>query len=377
MPARLFHCEIRNAGDGPITCIHGILDHGDWSDGSRPWESANPIGPGEIKAFQSESSGVFTGTAGYATFTTLSGGLGDTHNDFIKISWDLPYFKLDSRDVDPAGVVNVETHRFDLDPVSEGSSVFVSNRDERPPAISVVWRASSTPIDFGEEIQNAPELFVGGVAEPFVAAFGGGVNVPDHVFCFINVVGSVAPDETPHTVPGFSHDRAVPPNAVPLTGSSPEHWAGTWGSDHVSATIGAAGHALEVTVQEQRQTGQHTIRGNGVSIQKAKLPPFAAREQAAGNVASRGHGSNRLTTGAGAVGTVAEHPSNSRIGVEEGTIFVGDNISLGEDASIEIYRLMSGNTMVGQALRYRRPTSHIVSVFGSFDEFLYRKVNIG
>jgi len=33
--------------------------------------------------------------------------------------------------------------------------------------------------------------------------------------------------------------------------------------------------------------------------------------------------------------------------------------------------------MVAQALRYRRPTSHIVSVVESFDEFLYRKVNIG
>jgi hypothetical protein len=378
MPARLFHCEIRNAGAGSLFCIHGILDHGDWSHDSRPWESASPIGPGEIKTFQSESSfGVF-GTTGYATFRTaaLASGETSTHPEFLKISWDLPYFKLDTRDVDPNEIVDVNEYRFDPNPDSGdvGSSEQFVVGDHRP-VISHSVLVSSTPVDFGEQLQNAPELFVGGVVNP-LAVFG--VNVPDHVYCLIVVSGSAAPDTTPHTVPGFSDGRAVPPNPVPLKGSSLEQWTGPWEGDHVTAFIGAAGNALEVTAQEQRQTGQYTIRGNGVPIEQVKVHPDAMPEQPVGTVASSGtHTSNRLATGEGAAGTVVQRHSNPRwIGVEQGTSFVGDYISLPEDASIEIYRLISGNTMVGQALRYRRPTSHIVSVVESFDEFLYRKVNI-
>src|SRR5215467_7304686 len=148
MPARLFHCEIKNAGDGPIVCIHGILKHGDWSDGSRPWESANPIGPGEIKTFRSESNGIMTGIEGYATFSTLSWGAGEPtrHNDLLKISWDLPYFKLTPTDVDSKEVVNVETHRFDPDPDNQGSSAYVDPPDQRAAVISTTWLASSTPV---------------------------------------------------------------------------------------------------------------------------------------------------------------------------------------------------------------------------------------
>lgn len=52
MPARLFHCDIMNKGQGPLTQVNDFKDSGDWSDGLGPSESARVINPGEIKMFQ-------------------------------------------------------------------------------------------------------------------------------------------------------------------------------------------------------------------------------------------------------------------------------------------------------------------------------------
>jgi hypothetical protein len=378
MASRLFHCEIMNSGDGPLICISGILDHGDWSDDSRPWESAKVIGPGEIKAFQSESSGIMTGTEGHATFTTTTFGAGEgaVHTDFLKIYWDLPYLKLDPADVDPNKVVTIETHRFDPDMARD--SFEWDGRDQRPAAISPSVFVSSTPVDFGEQLQNFPELFVGGLAAPFLAPFGVGVNVPDHIYCYLNVAGSVAVEEAPHTVPGFSHDKAIPPNALPLRDSSLDQWLGRWESDHVIALIGPAGDGLDVTVQEKRQTGPYTIQATGVQIERPRLHPYAMKEKDFGAAGSQGTpAGSKLSTRVGTAGKFGLHHDDPKFVAEQsGSSISGDYISLPQDATIEIYRLMEGHAMVGQALKYRRPTSRIIAI-ESFDELLYRRPNIG
>ena len=86
--------------------------------------------------------------------------------------------------------------------------------------------------------------------------------------------------------------------------------------------------------------------------------------------------------GVGTGRKVVSHENNPKLGVEQsGASLSGDYISLPEDATFEIYRLMSHNKMVGQALRYRRPTSRIITAVealaGSFDEVLFYKPHIG
>jgi len=59
--------------------------------------------------------------------------------------------------------------------------------------------------------------------------------------------------------------------------------------------------------------------------------------------------------------------------------FQGDHFMLNDNASIEMYRLMHTGRPIGEAIRYRRPTSAFLrlSSLGGVDVMLYRKAHIG
>jgi hypothetical protein len=54
--------------------------------------------------------------------------------------------------------------------------------------------------------------------------------------------------------------------------------------------------------------------------------------------------------------------------------FHGDHLLLKNDASLEIYHLSHHGHVIGQALRYRRPTSALLTLQGpGFDRMLHRR----
>src|SRR5262249_40799456 len=113
MPARLFRCEIYNAGEGDLIWVNDKKERGGWSSDLGPSESARVIQPGAIGVFQAESSGFMQGTEGWATWKTRATGKGGDHDAFIKVTWDLPYIKLDPRDGTQMTVI--ELARYDPD----------------------------------------------------------------------------------------------------------------------------------------------------------------------------------------------------------------------------------------------------------------------
>ncbi|HZS56073.1 MAG TPA: hypothetical protein VFA65_16845 [Bryobacteraceae bacterium] len=370
MPARLFRCEIKNSGTGDIINVHSNLDHGDWSSGQRPWESANPIPPGQVKAFQAESNGILTGTEGFVTVVALVGD--PPHAEFLKIYWDLPYFKFDSRDVGK-GVTNLELHRFDPD-ADQGSSEFI-NRDQTPGALTVRALTSGAPTDLMDQIEGAPEVLAAGLASP-IAALWGGINVPDHVFCFIDISnnGSATPDLK---VPGFSNTKAVNPVPVALRGSTLDNWVGRWESDNITAAISQGSGGLDVFVEEKRATGTHLIQANGATIQRIEFNPATVPAGPAGGLSSRTTSGDKLKDKVHVDTTGTQGRIGRTFVGEQNTVFRGDHVDLPEDAAIEIYRLVIKTKTVGHALRYIRPTTARFSVTGGFDEFMYFRPQIG
>lgn len=90
MADREFHGVIRNLWNSPLDWEDDKCDGGEWQD---PWYPSKPSGagkiePGEEKEWRSESSGVFTGTSGWALWSVL---VLENHREYIQINWSIPF----------------------------------------------------------------------------------------------------------------------------------------------------------------------------------------------------------------------------------------------------------------------------------------------
>jgi hypothetical protein len=325
MAAREFLCEIRNVGEGPLTRVRDQLEFGSWTDGLLPSQSAQIVNPGEAKRFQSESDGILTGTRGSVTYSGLTS---DSTLEFLKISWSVPFLATDT----PSLVI--ERARFDPD--TDRNSFEWQNRDQRPSSLTV-QEYDSDPGDenFLDQLKDVPnDVFL----LPFLFR--------PHEFVTLHVGGTSAGDSLK-----FPTTPTPPTVSSPLKGSAVPLWVGNWVSENLMAVITSAERntvggqwGVMVSVAEKGANGPQWFPSQHVPITQP-------------NVAPPHHGPGGIPT-------------------EE--VHVGDYVTLGGDASLEINEIRANNVVVGHCLFYRRPTKPGINpmIGPHFAEMMFTQIHI-
>jgi hypothetical protein len=385
---RIFTCRIRNAGDGDIVWVDDSLAHGEWSEGKGPSQDTNTIKPNETREFEARSGGdipiigsLATGTEGWALFKTrFAEFIGSPQEAFIKISWDIPFITFDSEDG-----ARVEATRFD--PRQNIGPGQFDDRNKTPPGLQL--SAFFAGPDGGDHvIDGLPWVFI---CPPMVLSGAKlGINLS------LVVDGTVAPGQT--KIPSFSDKKNAKPIPEPRSNTNPSMWTGLWsGGDGVSARISLqSDNRLSVTISENGRSPR-TYENPNVSISRV-VYSFAQTQFVSASAVARsetslgdkiklyvqeGIGTSRavskpigrrtalykelVTSHLDIVGSLASQ--QHQIG--------GDYLSLQEDATLEIYRMVSHGQVVDVALRYRRPSS-IPSLYSvaHFDEMLYFRPDV-
>jgi hypothetical protein len=354
MAVRQFVCNIQNVGQSPLTRVRDQLDHGSWTHGFLPSQSAQIINPGETKTFKSESDGILTGTQGSVTYTGITA---DPSMDFLKVSWDLPYWAPDSQSLEQS--VTVERARFDPD--LDRNSFDFQNRDQRPS--SLVTSCFVFNPDDQNVVDQLQEL-------PNVAIFGiplANHDLTQHMGLDLSVNGTIS-DES------LTFPATPPPQTVssPLKGSTVPLWLGNWASANVLAFIKSAERnslggqwGLMVSVAEKGANGLQWFPSLHVPITQL-------------NVINR---VSNVSETAVIAGLSNDAPPPSPLGEipTEGSVHAGDYVILGEDASLEINAIKANNVVVGHCLFYRRPTKPaVIPITGPrFAEMIFPQVHIG
>jgi hypothetical protein len=193
-----------------------------------------------------------------------------------------------------------------------------------------------------------------------------------------------------------------PATEQPFQNSMLNTWVGAWEGRGVQADILVAEtplyvnpHDLRVTVAERVDGQDVTTITERVSISRLVVELFqpAAKPEASGGMVSNFSSSAHLVRAQSHGPKVATRQVlmggevNPRVVAPQDTVsaaekvklvsslqFQGDYLMLNNDASLELYQIRHNGTVVGEALRYRRPTSMFLSVLGSgTDVMLYRR----
>ncbi|MCM3905194.1 MAG: hypothetical protein ND866_26155 [Pyrinomonadaceae bacterium] len=202
--------------------------------------------------------------------------------------------------------------------------------------------------------------------------------------------------------PSFSSGGIQPgeqPNQQPYKNSPQGVWHGVWEATDVVVEIQPHPplHYIDVVVTENvagqivtTKTEQASLSQHYVELEPVPLTPTANVEngsafeqssmtaQAVRNIASgRRAGRQEVLIGAKRQGALS--PQNQKVdSLLPNQQFQGDSLRLNNDASLEIYHLLHHGQVVGQALRYRRPTSNLLTVRGvGLDRMLFRKTLLG
>jgi hypothetical protein len=367
------------------------LDHGEWED--PPSSTVRTIAPGQSGEFQAESGGdipiignIFTGTEGWLILSTYgSDSIGSAAQMYIRIFWNVPYWHTT-----PAEATAASTR---YDPRHDPGAGEFDTRNTSPANITI--HTSKNGRDDSATIQDVPWLAV-----EMWPGFGGQVQWDGHAYLDVYVDGNVPPDE-PVRIPPFSTEKAAKVTPVPLTFSTPSLWLGEWAGDDVEASIVAGRDGLfDVVVRETDPKGNvKASETDHIGITRAGL--FSSSTTAtAGNRAIGAVSGVQAVSGYrlevhSNVGTVHEvrevlsaQDKRFPLAAESASAVLaglaatahpisGDFLSLKNDATLEICKLISRGSIVGYALRYRRP-SFIPSVMSrsTFDEILYVKTSI-
>ena len=302
---------------------------------------------------------------------------------FIRIFWNVPYWHTS-----PAEATAAATR---YDPRSSPGAGEFDTRDKGPANITI--QTSKNGRDDGPTVQDVPWLAV-----EMWPGFSGQVQWDGHAYLDVYVDGNVPPDE-PERIPPFSNTKAVKPTPVPLHFSTPSLWAGEWEGDDVEASIIRTSDGLfNVVIREKDIKGNmKSSETDHVGITRAGLFSKIAAEPV-GSRAVQAASAVQVVSGYRLevhtnVGTVHEQrevisaqdkrfplAAQSASAVLAGLDATahpisGDYLSLKNDATLEINKLVSRGATVGYALRYRRP-SFIPSVLSlsAFDEMLYAKI---
>ena len=195
-----------------------------------------------------------------------------------------------------------------------------------------------------------------------------------------------------------------PPDKQPLQKSHINSWIGAWEGEGVQAYIDPAGLSpyLKVTINEQVDGKTVTTTSEHVTLARlfigltsttatklavGQANPSPGTSISASNVLTaslvryQAH-SDRVVSQEVLVGS---HASPAATSQDEGRAIAyqqvqlkGDYIVLKNGATLEIYNMVSRGQVIGQALRYRNPTSVFLSALVSgVDVFLHRKVRLG
>jgi len=391
MAARLFHCTVHNRGTGNIQWLEDHLDHGVWQD--PPSSTVRTILPGQSGEFQAESGGdipiignIATGTEGWLILSTYgSDSIGNAAQMFIRIFWNVPYWHTT-----PAEATAAATR---YDPRSDPGAGEFDTRDKRPANITISTRKNGR--DDSATVQDVPWLAV-----EMWPGFGGQVEWDGHAYLDVYVDGNVPADE-PARFPPFSTEKPAKVTPVPLHFSTPSLWVGEWAGDDVEASIILTPDGLfDVVLREKDAHSRvQSSETDCVGINRAGLfenPTGARMTSPAGRTqalaAVQALSGYRLEVHSN-VGTVHEERTvisaqDKRFPVAAQSAVLaalsasahpisGDYLSLKNDATLEICKLVSRGATVGYALRYRRP-SFIPSLLSlsTFDEILYVKTNL-
>jgi hypothetical protein len=204
-------------------------------------------------------------------------------------------------------------------------------------------------------------------------------------------------------LPLFEGGTPIGPAAEqPFQNSTLESWVGAWEGRGVRADILVAEHPLYVQPQDLRVTVVERVDGQDVttitervSISRLVIELFQPVAKPAGGNGSvsgfsssphlvqvQSHGprvvSRQVLVG-GAPNPLAVAPQEAAQAAKpekpvSSLQFKGDYLRLDSDASLELYQLRHKGTVVGEALRYRRPTSTFLGVLASgTDVMLYRR----
>jgi hypothetical protein len=384
MTARLFRCNIKNAGAAPIVFVDSGLDHGEWAEDSDPAASAGTINPGQTGHFQAESGGdiplfdsLMTGTEGWTLFRTTN-SMGST--EWFKITHCLPYWSAKT---------GASFNSFRYDPRIEPGSAEFDTRDLSPADISIKRISQYSPHNVLAEIQSYPWLIVWTFGQIFTQPMGN-----FHWHLTLEVSNTALP--SPTTIP-FSNSPPPSFDAKPYRFSNPDLWRGTWdsGNGRLSAAISVQDNGLlHVRVTENPDLGPtrdvdvrdvpicRTISLDIRRICDAMLiaPPEGDAPNSKSLIAVQRIGGHKFETSE-YIGL--EHPRHSDFGglldaIAISNVFKpeelgGDFLALPNDATVEIYQLKSQGTVIGYSLRYRRPTFVPMIVAGGLDEELYHR----
>jgi hypothetical protein len=391
MPARLFHCTVHNRGTGNIHWMDDHLDHGVWED--PPSSTVHTIAPGQSGEFQAESGGdipiignIATGTEGWLILSTYgSDSIGNAAQMYIRIFWNVPYWH-----VTPAEATAAATR---YDPRSSPGAGEFDTRDRRPANITI--RTSKNGRDDSATIQDVPWLAV-----EMWPGFGGQVVWDGHAYLDVYVDGNVPPDE-PVRLPPFSTEKAAKVTPVPLHFSTPSLWGGEWEGDDVEASVIPSSDGLfNVVIREKDTRGNVKVsETEHIGITRAGLfsnSTTATVEsrgvQTVGGVQAVSGYRLEVHTNVGTVHEVRQvisaQDKRFSLAAESASAGLaslsatahpisGDYLSLKNDATLEICKLVSRGATVGYGLRYHRP-SFIPSVLNrsTFDEILYVKTSL-
>ncbi|MFU0507157.1 hypothetical protein [Pseudaminobacter sp. NGMCC 1.201702] len=387
MTARLFRCNITNAGGASIVWVDDHLDHGEWADGSLPSQATGTIAPGETRSYQAESGGdipilssIMTGTEGWVLFRTTNTS-GTT--EFFKISHYLPYWS-------PRRGAGFEAMRFDPR-ISPGTAEF-DTRDMTPATISVKRTNLSSPHDELAEAQSLPWLIFWSVGQIFTQPYG-----DFHWHLSITVSNTAPPAST--TIP-FPTTTPQNIDSRPFRYSNPAMWVGVWDSDdnRVTAVISVQPNGLlKVSVTERNPGGPETFEATDVPISRTSLLgiprlfdniPVLRQQRELVNEAPRWmvqverRGGDEYEM----FDVIAhDHPLYSDAVAEVERVFDvadtwrpqklgGDYLSLPNGAVLEIQRFTASGTTIGYGLRYVRPAFVPVLVAGSIDTHLHHRL---
>ena len=135
MAAREFHGIIRNNWQSPLIHLASHIEGGvwQWDPGNVP--GAGLIAPGAMGEWRSESSGIMTGTSGWALWSVAGF---QNPNEFVRVEWSVPWIPgPDSRIVTCAVSVSDPRESFQNPgtPELELAPEFVSSGDS-PPALA-------------------------------------------------------------------------------------------------------------------------------------------------------------------------------------------------------------------------------------------------
>jgi hypothetical protein len=353
MAARQFLCRIQNVGQGPLTRVRDQLEHGSWTQGFLPSQSAQIINPGETKTFQSESDGFLTGTQGSVTYSGLTN---DPSLDFLKVSWDLPYWAPDSQSLEQS--VTVERARYDPD--LDRNSFEWQNRDQRPSSL-VTGAFVFNPNDQNvvDQLQELPNVAIFGI--PLANH-----DLTQHMGLDLSVGGTIS--DTSLTFPSTPPPQTV---SSPLKGSTVPLWLGHWSSANVMAFITSAERnalggqwGLMVSLAEKGANGPKWFPSLHVPVAQTNVINRVSNISETAVISGRSN--------------VASGPRSPAEILTEESVHQGDYVTLGQDASLEINEIRANNAVVGHCLFYRRPTkSGIIPITGPhFAEMMFTPVHI-